>query len=207
MSNTVDLSATEQRAYDLIVTEGGILQSQLWKALDADSRKGSRLAQSLADKEIIKREPTTHNGQRTYLLNPIDEPPLEETAVTSQQTGASPEEPSDDALSEREERALALIRENGGMYQSEFWKALDVSSRTGSRIATNLEEKETLRRVETTHNGHRTYYLSPMPRDLDFSLLMAGDMISPFVSTDEEIDPLDSAEFTEWILQLTQTER
>lgn len=207
MSNDIELSAAEQRAYDLIVSEDGVLQSELWKALDADSRKGSRLAQSLAEKEIIKREPTTHNGQRTFFLNPIDEPPIDGTASISQQTGAPPEEPSDEVLSEREERALALIRENGGMYQSEFWKALDVGSRTGSRIATNIEDKEKIRRVETTHNRRRTFYLSPMPRDLDFSLLMAGEKISPFVGTDEGLDPLTSAEFTEWILNLTQTER
>ena len=41
-------------------------------------------------------------------------------------------------LSEEERAGLELVRETGGIYQSEFWKALDVSSRKGSRIVESL---------------------------------------------------------------------
>jgi hypothetical protein len=70
----------------------------------------------------------------------------------------------------------SLAYTTGGIYQSEFWKALDVSSRTGSRIATSLEEEGLIRREEATYNGQRTYRLLPATKDLDFSLLMAGDI-------------------------------
>lgn len=196
------LSTPERRAYDLIVENGGLLQSRLWKELDADSRQGSRLATSLEEKGLIEREPTTNGGQRTYRLTPVEDPstpdPERETVPRAQPAAAAEE----DRLSDREERALALITDRGGLYQSELWKALEVSSRTGSRIATGLEEKGAIRRTETTYDGQRTYFLYPTARDLDFSLLMAGDMISPFVAAEAGGLSIDSDEFTHWLLNL-----
>ncbi|MFB6110096.1 MAG: helix-turn-helix transcriptional regulator [Halodesulfurarchaeum sp.] len=61
--------------------------------------------------------------------------------------------------SESEREALRLIRENDGIYQSQLWKALDTSSRTGSRIAKSLAESGVITRTETTHNGRKTYEL------------------------------------------------
>jgi len=104
-------------------------------------------------------------------------------------------------LSEDERAGLELVRESGGIYQSEFWKALDVSSRKGSRIVESLLEKELIDREEAVYQGHRTYFLSPIARDLDFSLLMAGDMLSPFVG-EEDIDPRSDA-FSQWIMNLS----
>ena len=43
-------------------------------------------------------------------------------------------------LSEDERAGLELIRESGGIHQSDFWKELDVSSRKGSRIVESLFE-------------------------------------------------------------------
>ncbi|WP_083857039.1 helix-turn-helix transcriptional regulator, partial [Natrinema limicola] len=83
---------------------------------------------------------------------------------------------------------LELIRESGGIHQSDFWKELEFSSRKGSRIVESLVEKELVDREETVYKGHNTYFISPTARDLDFRLLMAGDMLSPFVG-EEEIDP------------------
>jgi len=105
-------------------------------------------------------------------------------------------------LSEDELRGLELIQRDGGIHQSDFWKELDVSSRKGSRIVESLEEAGYVEREETLYNGHNTYYIEPIidPKDLDFSLLMAGDMLSPFVG-DEEADP-NSDRFSQWIMNL-----
>lgn len=103
-------------------------------------------------------------------------------------------------LSEDERRGLELIRDTGGIYQSDFWKELDVSSRKGSRIVESLLENRLINREEAVYEGHRTYHLSPVARDLDFSLLMAGDMLSPFVG-EEDVDPLGDA-FSQWIMNL-----
>lgn len=104
------------------------------------------------------------------------------------------------ALNENEQRGLELIRDSGGIYQSEFWKSLDLNSRKGSRIVESLLEKEMIQREEAVYEGHRTYYLTPLAKDLDFSLLMAGDRLSPFVG-EEDVDPLGDA-FSQWIMTL-----
>jgi len=107
-------------------------------------------------------------------------------------------------LSEGERAGLDLIRETGGIHQSDFWKELDISSRKGSRIADALEEADLIQREETVYNGHNTYYLEPAARDLDFTLLMAGDMLSPFIG-EEEIDPQSDA-FSQWLMNLAYEE-
>ena len=103
-------------------------------------------------------------------------------------------------LSADELRGLELIRETGGIHQSDFWKELDVSSRKGSRIAEALQDAGLIQRNEAVYNGHNTYYLEPAARDLDFSLLMAGDMLSPFIG-EEEIDSQSDA-FSQWLMTL-----
>jgi len=107
-------------------------------------------------------------------------------------------------LSEVERRGLELVRETGGIHQSDFWKELDVSSRKGSRIVDTLVSADLIEREETVYQGHNTYLLTPTARDLDFSLLMAGDMLSPFIG-EEEIDP-ESDAFSQWLMNLAYEE-
>jgi DNA-binding Lrp family transcriptional regulator len=107
-------------------------------------------------------------------------------------------------LSEDEREGLGLIRETGGIHQSNFWKELDVSSRKGSRIAESLKESGLIKREETVYDGHNTYYLEPAARDLDFSLLMAGDMLSPFIGEEEVDEQSDS--FSQWLMNLAYEE-
>lgn len=209
----MELSPDEERAYEQIVSQKDMFQSKLWKILDVSSRKGSRLTSSLAEKGIIDREKTVYKGRVTYLLTPTEQTSTESispstpdeqtqnstsTAIERTDRKRSP----DEDLTMREQRALAFITEAGGLYQSELWKELDVSSRTGTRIATSLEEKGLIERRETVYNGHNTYLLELPPKDLDFSLLMAGNAISPFIDS-EDVDPQSSA-FSQWLLQLEQ---
>jgi DNA-binding MarR family transcriptional regulator len=107
-------------------------------------------------------------------------------------------------LSEDERRGLELVRETGGIHQSNFWKELDVSSRKGSRIVDKLVENDLIEREETVYEGHNTYHLTPAPQDLEFSLLMAGDRLSPFVG-DEEVDAHSDA-FSQWVMSLAYEE-
>jgi len=108
------------------------------------------------------------------------------------------------SLAEDELAGLELVRETGGIHQSDFWKELDVSSRKGSRIAEKLEGLELIEREDAVYNGHNTYFLAPTAKDLNFSLLMAGDMLSPFIG-EEEIDPNSDA-FTQWLMNLAYEE-
>ena len=105
-----------------------------------------------------------------------------------------------DELSEIERRGLDLIEDTGGIPQSEFWKELDISSRHGSRIVDSLLEAELITREETVHNSRQTYYLEPTADELNFRLLMAGDLLSPFIGT-EELDP-QSNSFSQWLMNL-----
>jgi hypothetical protein len=73
-------------------------------------------------------------------------------------------------LSADEQRGLELIKETGGIHQSDFWKELDISSRKG----------------------------------LEFRLLMAGDLLSPFIG-EEEVDP-QSDSFSQWLMNLAYEE-
>ena len=107
---------------------------------------------------------------------------------------------AEEELDEVERAGLELVRETGGIHQSDFWKELDISSRKGSRVVDELVENDLIEREGTVYNGHNTYYLTPKARDLDFSLLMAGDMLSPFIG-DEEVDP-ESDELSQWIMNL-----
>ena len=103
-------------------------------------------------------------------------------------------------LSEEERAGLELVRESGGIHQSDFWKQMDVSSRKGSRIVESLLDKGLVQRMDTVYDGHNTYFITPAARDLDFSLLMAGDMLSPFIG-EEEVDP-ESDAFSQWLMNL-----
>lgn len=48
--------------------EDGVLQSDLWKCLDIDSRKCSRIVSKLLKEDLIKREPESADGVRTFRL-------------------------------------------------------------------------------------------------------------------------------------------
>jgi len=105
-----------------------------------------------------------------------------------------------DELSHDERQGLQLINDSGGIHQSEFWKELDVSSRTGSRIVDRLLEAELIERTETVYDGRKTYYLEPTKIDLDYRLLMAGDMLSPLIAEDDVDSQSDV--FTQWVMNL-----
>ncbi|WP_292485144.1 MarR family transcriptional regulator [Methanohalobium sp.] len=52
----------------------GIYQNQLWKEMNIDSRKCSRIVSKLLKKGLIIRESATSKGSRTYLLKSAEEP-------------------------------------------------------------------------------------------------------------------------------------
>ncbi len=59
----------EEEAYNIIRRhKDGVFQNVIWKELDIDSRKCSRIIKKLLDKDLIIREIAVSNGARTYLL-------------------------------------------------------------------------------------------------------------------------------------------
>ncbi len=67
MSRRDDL---EEQALKIIIDKGseGILQSDLWRTLNASSREGSRISLRLETKNLIKRERELSKGRWTYRL-------------------------------------------------------------------------------------------------------------------------------------------
>ena len=58
----------ERRALEIIMNNGeeGILQSELWKELEASSRVGSRISLNLGKKNLITRQRELSDGRWTY---------------------------------------------------------------------------------------------------------------------------------------------
>jgi DNA-binding MarR family transcriptional regulator len=63
-------------------------------------------------------------------------------------------------VNDRDLEALGYILREDGVAQSELWKELDVSSRTGSRVARRLAEAGLIDRDQTTHESRQTYWLT-----------------------------------------------
>ncbi|MGC9112305.1 helix-turn-helix transcriptional regulator [Acidilobus sp.] len=67
---------------------------------------------------------------------------------------------SDKENGDLEERAIDILRQyKDGIFQSELWKTLGISSREGSRLVLRLIRRGVVRREEVTVNGRRTYKL------------------------------------------------
>jgi hypothetical protein len=66
----------EYKALNFISNNGndGVLQSELWRELDATSREGSRIALKLETKGLILREKELYEGRWTYRLYPKRKP-------------------------------------------------------------------------------------------------------------------------------------
>lgn len=64
----------EEEAYNIIKAhKDGVFQNTIWKELEIDSRKCSRIIKKLQDKNLIIREVAVSNGARTYLLKAKEE--------------------------------------------------------------------------------------------------------------------------------------
>lgn len=80
----------------------------------------------------------------------------ESKTLNSEDTGVAA------SLSGNDKLAFEEISSRGSMLQSELWKVLDVSSRTGSRIAKRLTDKDAIRREKTVVDGNTTFKLVPL---------------------------------------------
>lgn len=107
-------------------------------------------------------------------------------------------------LTELEENALQIINEEDFVYQNELYKLIDCSSGHGSKIARKLAEKELIIREKDDSRKYILKQADKAPEDLDYSLLMAGDMLSPFIGEDNV--EVQSDRFTKWLMNLPDEE-
>lgn len=111
--------------------------------------------------------------------------------------------------SERE--VIEAIRDAGTIPQSELWKRMGIRSSRASSLLGSLEEKGLVAREQIVHEGHRTYRIrltddaKKNPENLNYELLLAGDLLPPFIG-DSRVVP-DSDGFTQWLMSLDAEHR
>ena len=77
-------NSMEQKALRIIMNEGekGILQSELWRRMNATSREGSRISINLEKRGLIRRERELYNGRWTYRLYSKKQPGSIDSIIT-----------------------------------------------------------------------------------------------------------------------------
>ncbi|MDH5815884.1 MAG: hypothetical protein QE164_03720 [Candidatus Nezhaarchaeota archaeon] len=106
-------------------------------------------------------------------------------------------------------KALEIIRSAGpqGILQRDLWKALKVSSREGSRIASALEKRNLIVRERVLQGRFKTFKLIAVSNDLKVSL-EAMNGCPCFSCTNllrcgsgQQISPENCEDLTEWLLK------
>jgi DNA-binding MarR family transcriptional regulator len=72
MSKDVELNEADEKTFAYLKGHPkGVLQSDLWKDLDVDSRTCSRIIKKLEDAGLVTREETKKDGTRTFLITVV----------------------------------------------------------------------------------------------------------------------------------------
>ncbi len=108
---------------------------------------------------------------------------------------------------------LGLVAKRGdnGMFQSELWKKLKLSSRDGSRLALKLERQHLVKREKILENGRWTYKLkiAHVPVTTQ-SIELAPCLICPVESKctlEGEISPRTCPLIEQWVLTELSTKK
>jgi DNA-binding MarR family transcriptional regulator len=108
---------------------------------------------------------------------------------------------------------LGLVAKRGdnGMFQSELWKKLKLSSRDGSRLALKLERQHLVKREKILENGRWTYKLkiAHIPVTTQ-SIEFAPCLICPVESKctlEGEISPRTCPLIEQWVLTELSTKK
>lgn len=106
---------------------------------------------------------------------------------------------------------LVAKRGDGGIFQSELWKKLKLSSRDGSRLALKLERQHLVKREKILENGRWTYKLkiAHVPVTTQ-SIESAPCLICPVESKctlEGEISPRTCPLIEQWVLTELSTKK
>ncbi len=107
------------------------------------------------------------------------------------------------------EDALEYIKSReGGVLQSDLWKALEIDSRKCSRIVAKLLKENLITREIETVDGIRTYrlYCAEKSQGRRFNSLMAIDIFEPCAGCIEECEPEHCAKLSEWIFAIVMSD-
>jgi len=108
---------------------------------------------------------------------------------------------------------LGLVAKRGdnGMFQSELWKKLKLSSRDGSRLALKLERQHLVKREKILENGRWTYKLKiahvPVTTQSIESAPCLICPVEPKCTLEGEISPRTCPLIEQWVLTELSTKK
>ncbi len=110
-----------------------------------------------------------------------------------------------------ERRALQLIVEadEAGIFQSDMWKKLGVTSREGSRLALKFEERGLIERRKVLNEGRWTYQLFSQKKPVtidsicDCPCMVCSELEKCFPGG--QVSPIHCQLLTAWINQIAAT--
>ena len=103
-------------------------------------------------------------------------------------------------------RVCNIIVEHGddGIFQSDLWKKLKLTSRDGSRLALKLERRNIIKREKVLENGRWTYKLKIVKMPISTETIEAAPcLICPVeqkCSLDGEVSPRTCPLIEQWVL-------
>ena len=112
-----------------------------------------------------------------------------------------------DVLLDLTSRVYKLVVEQGkeGVFQSELWKVLGLTSRDGSRLAIRLEKRGMIKREKILDGGRWTYKLTPIRLPVPINSITHSPCITCSNDTkcapEGTYSPLSCLRIAEWVLE------
>ncbi len=112
----------------------------------------------------------------------------------------------DDSIEDMTSKVFRIVAENGpdGIFQSELWKQLDLTSRDGSRLSIRLERRSLIKREKVLENGRWTYKLIAIKLPVDTNCIEEAPCLTCPVehmcSVDSTVSPNTCVLIENWIL-------
>ena len=164
--------------------------------LEAKKKSEAKKKAEEAKKKAEEAKKKEEEAKKTY------EEELEEQLTEEEITGFQIDKTDMDRLSNKVCEIVAEY-ETEGMFQSELWKKLKLSSRDGSRLALKLERMGMISREKILENGRWTYKLIIKRTPVSTSSLEGAPcLICPVeaqCSIDGEISPKTCQYIEDWV--------
>ncbi len=214
---------------DTLIEEAKKIQAELdelkkkKKTLDSSPKKPSKKAEAKPTKKTKKAEAKPTKKTKKAEVKPVKEKKLtkKELEEIKKEAEKTLEEELEEQLSDKEienfqiekvdmERLTNKVcdilaeHESNGMFQSELWKKLKLTSRDGSRLALKLERMGTITRVKLLEKERWTYKLilkkTPISTE---SIVNAPCLVCPVeqkCSLEGEISPRNCQFIEDWVI-------
>ena len=194
-SETKKLEVSKLEARKTEVKKAEAKKKEAKKKAEAKKKEAKKKAEE-AKKKAEEAKKKEEEAKKTYVEL------LEEQLTEEEITGFQIDKTDMDRLSNKVCEIVAEY-ETEGMFQSELWKKLKLSSRDGSRLALKLERMGMISREKILENGRWTYKLIIKRTPVSTSSLEGAPcLICPVeaqCSIDGEISPKTCQYIEDWV--------